>query len=104
MSEARAPSSRLVFAGGLAALLVGLVVVVTVANEGGDEPRGEPADTACVQEWNDDVAAVSLGQHQAGSHGYSDVQVVRLTPSGLRSTARRVGAPSRVSLAEVRSG
>ena len=57
-----------------------LVIVIAVLNGGGDGGQSEPAYTACVDEWNGDDAAVSLGRHQSGGHGYSQVQVLRLTP------------------------
>jgi hypothetical protein len=78
--------ARLVFAGTLAVVLGAAVAGVLILG-GGDEGRSfAAAPERCVQEWNGDPEAVSLGRHQADAppsgHGYLRVQVTTLDPVG----------------------
>ncbi|UJA18873.1 hypothetical protein HJD18_00740 [Thermoleophilia bacterium SCSIO 60948] len=61
---------------GVAALLVAL------GGSGGDGEEVAAADPACVERWNDDPAALQIGRHQYGSHGYTSLEVVRLSEDG----------------------
>jgi hypothetical protein len=77
--------ARLVLAGTLAVLLA--VAVAAVLILGGEESRRfAAAPERCVEEWNGDPEAVTLGQHQVdqppSGHGYLHVQVTTLDPEG----------------------
>jgi hypothetical protein len=84
--------ARLVFAGGLAAILA-IVVAATLILGTGDEGGREfaAAPNRCIDQWNSDPDAVSLGQHQFDApptgHGYLDVQVTTLSADGAREVA-----------------
>jgi hypothetical protein len=85
------PRGRLVFACALAAVLVAGTVIILVlgAGDGGREFAAAPE--RCIDQWNGDPAAVSLGQHQAGpppgGHGYVDVHVTTLSADGAGEVA-----------------
>lgn len=67
------------------ALALGLGVAVLLVLLGGSPGEGEEvaaADPDCVERWNDDPAALQIGRHQYGSHGYSSLEVLRLTEDG----------------------
>ena len=78
----RAVSSRVLFAAGTGAVLVAVVVVVALS--GGD--RGTKAadlDLACVQDWNDDEAALAYGRHNFNFHDYEAARVIHINvPAG----------------------
>jgi hypothetical protein len=78
-----APSrGRLVFASVLAAGLVGAVAVVLISSLGGAEHEFSPAPRTCLDGWNEDQAALPLGQHQYEVHGYNRVQVLTVSADG----------------------
>ena len=81
--------ARLVFAGALAAVLVVVTVVVVILGSDDEQAREfAAAPKRCIEEWNTDPTAVSLGRHQVGpppsGHGYLSVQVTTLSPDGAR--------------------
>ena len=66
--------ARLLIAGGTLAALAVLIVVVLLVS--GDEERTfEAAPQACVDDWNQDGAALVLGQHQFSIHRYQRLEV-----------------------------
>jgi hypothetical protein len=73
--------ARLVFAGVLAAALV-VAAIVLIAGSGSPEHEFTAAPERCLDGWNDDSAAVTLGTHQYDVHGYNRVQVVTLSSDG----------------------
>ena len=75
-------SSRVLFAAGTGAVLA--AVVAAVALSGGDGgPGAPPLDAACVEDWNDDEAALAYGRHNFNFHDYEAVRVVHLeVPAG----------------------
>jgi hypothetical protein len=74
--------ARLVFASVLAAGLVVAVAVVVISSLGGDEHEFDPAPAACLDGWNGDQAALTLGRHQYDAHGYNRVQVLTVSADG----------------------
>lgn len=81
---------RLVFAALLfAGLGIGVAVVIF---SGGDSEDPDAADPACIEEWNSDPAALSLGTHQASGHGYTAVEVTRLSGDGEEPAEGEEGA------------
>jgi hypothetical protein len=77
--------ARLLFAGALALALAAALAGALIL--GGDDDRDfATAPERCVEEWNRDSEAVSLGRHQADAppsgHGYVHVQVTTLDPDG----------------------
>jgi hypothetical protein len=78
-----APSrARLVFASVLAGGLVVAVAVVLLSSVGGSEHEFSPAPTGCLDGWNGDEAALTLGRHQYDAHGYNRVQVLTVSEDG----------------------
>ncbi len=78
--SSQSPRARLLFAGVLAAALVGAVLAVLIVGSGdSDAPDVEPAPTACVDGWNENDRALLFGQHNASAHDYDDVEVTYLT-------------------------
>jgi hypothetical protein len=77
--------ARLVFAGALALVLAAAIAGVLIF-VGGEAREFAVASEHCVEEWNQDPEAVSLGRHQAdpppSGHGYLRVQVTTLDPDG----------------------
>lgn len=80
------PRAGLVAAGALALLAAaGLLAFLLLRGGGGGEgepaaaPRAEPK---CLMAWNDDAQAVALGRHQRFVHGYTEVQVLRVSSQG----------------------
>ena len=73
--------ARVAFALVAALALVSVVVVVATSSS---EPEADvaAAPQECLDQWNEDLAAVSLGQHQAVGHGYSRVQVAYASHDG----------------------
>ena len=65
----------------LALLIVFLPLVIWIASSSTGEP-GVAADPACVESWNQDPAALALGQHLSTSHGYSYALMVRRGSGG----------------------
>jgi hypothetical protein len=60
-----------------------LALVLVVLLGGSDEERQFSAPPpGCIDAWNDDEAAVAFGQHQSGSHGYYEVQLLMLSGDG----------------------
>lgn len=76
---------RLVAALGLALLLAVIVAAVLILAGSSEKHSFEPAPERCVDGWNDDPAAVSLGLHQYSGHGYYNVQVITLSGDGSRA-------------------
>ncbi len=57
--------------------------MLVIVLRGSGEPREfEPAPAACIESWNADQTALAFGQHQSGSHGYYEVQVLTLSNDG----------------------
>lgn len=75
-------SSRVLFAAGAGVALAAVVAVVALS--GGDEgPEAAPLDAACVQDWNDDEAALAYGRHNFNFHDYEAARVTHLdVPAG----------------------
>ena len=70
----RSDRARLLIAGGVLAALAALIAVVLLVS--GDEERSfEAAPRACIDDWNADGAALSLGQHQFSIHRYQRLEV-----------------------------
>jgi hypothetical protein len=59
--------------------LTGLIVVVLLSAA---DDSGKPAEAECIEAWNDDPLARTLGVHQSSAHGYLEVHVLRLTDNG----------------------
>jgi hypothetical protein len=71
--------ARLLFAGGtLAVLAIVVAAVLVLSSGGGDDHEFTAAPQDCVDAWNEDVSAQSLGRHQFDFHHYSEVQVLTL--------------------------
>lgn len=74
--------SRLIFAGGLAVLLV-VAAIVLIASPGESEHTFTAAPQRCLDGWNDDPSApANLGVHQYDAHGYNYVEVLTLSSDG----------------------
>ncbi len=75
---------RLALAGALATVLAAAVAGVLILGGGGDDHQFADAPERCVEDWNEDPEAVSLGRHQfdqpPSGHGYLHVQVTTLDP------------------------
>jgi hypothetical protein len=71
-----------VFASILAVGLVIAVAVFALSSVDGARHEFSPAPPACLDGWNGDQAAVTLGQHQYDAHGYNRVQVLTVSPDG----------------------
>jgi hypothetical protein len=71
----------------LAAGLVVAVAAVVISSLDGDEHEFDPAPTACLDGWNGDEAALTLGRHQYDAHGYNRVQVLTVSADGARPTS-----------------
>ena len=56
--------------------------MVIVLRGSGESREFEPAPAACIESWNADQTALAFGQHQSGSHGYYEVQVLTLSNDG----------------------
>ncbi len=90
--------SRLLLGGGIATLLVaGLLAVLLVG--GGAGEGAIAADAECVDAWNEDPEALELGRHQLGFHGYTQVQVVRVSSEGVPVAAGEAGGLCAVAFA-----
>ena len=88
MDEGR---QRLLIAGGTFAALAALIVVVLLVS--GEEDREfEPAPSACVEDWNGDGAALTLGQHQFSIHRYQRLEIGYMTTEGAPAAASAPGA------------
>jgi hypothetical protein len=75
--------ARLIFAGGAAAVLGAAVVAIVVAGSGsGETAPSSPPPVECLERWNGDADARSVGRHQSIAHGYSSLHVLRLTEHG----------------------
>jgi hypothetical protein len=76
-----------VLAAGALVLLVAAGVLVFLLLRGGGG-GGEtaavaaPAEPECVAAWNEDRQALSLGRHQRFVHGYTEVEVLRVSDQG----------------------
>ena len=81
-SGPRPRGARLYFALLLAAGLASALGIALVSQSGGDETPVDPPDVACIESWNEDPAAVAVGRHQSGGHGYIDVQILRVDAEG----------------------
>jgi hypothetical protein len=53
---------------------------VVLLSAGDDSEK--PAEAECIDAWNDDPLARTLGVHQSGAHGYLEVHVFRLADNG----------------------
>lgn len=84
------PRGRLVLAGVLAAALIAAVVGFAVLG-GGRETSVVTADAECVESWNSDPDAVRLGRHQYFGHGYTNVEVTRLSEDGTEEVTGSAG-------------
>jgi hypothetical protein len=73
--------ARLIFAGVLAAALV-VAAIVLIAGSGTPEHEFTAAPERCLDGWNDDTEAVTLGTHQYDVHGYNRVEVTTLKSDG----------------------
>ena len=70
-------------------------MVLAVALRGSDDPREfDPAPAACIERWNSDQAALALGRHQSGAHGYYEVQVLTLSADGNALVSQGPRAPA----------
>ena len=75
-------SSRVLFAAGAGVVLAAAIVVVALSG-GDDGPTAAPLDAACVENWNDDEAALAYGRHNFNFHRYEAARVVHLEiPAG----------------------
>ena len=61
-------------------VVVGLVAFVLT--RGAEPTAARAADPACLGAWNDDPEALEFGRHQLGFHGYTQVQVLRVSEQG----------------------
>jgi hypothetical protein len=73
-----------------AALLLLAGVVVAVVLRGSDQGVAV-APSACIEAWNEDRTATSLGRHQYSDHRYSRAQITRLDAEGLPADAGDCG-------------
>jgi hypothetical protein len=72
----RSDKARLLIAGGTLAVLAAVIAIVLVLS--GEEERSfDQAPRACIDDWNADGAALSLGQHQFSIHRYQHLEVGR---------------------------
>ena len=85
--DASSRRGRLLLAAGLGAALVLAVVLVAVLGSSGEDRKFSAAPPQCIDRWNADQAAVAFGQHQSGSHGYYEVQVLSLSNDGASEVA-----------------
>jgi hypothetical protein len=67
-----------------AIVLIGIIVVVSVASGGGDsDGRAEvAAPSRCIRAWNADPAALSYGRHNFSFHLYKGALVTFLSETG----------------------
>jgi hypothetical protein len=89
-AEGPSPRLRLIVAGALAVGTAVLVLAISLAGSGEDGPD-QPAEVECVDDWNSNPQAVAFGSHLYGVHGYTDVQVMRLTRDGEPPAANQRG-------------
>ena len=80
--------TRLIFALALVGLFGVIVGVVVVAQSGGEDRDFDPAPEECIDDWNSDVSAIGLGQHQAVAHNYSRVEVAYGTGDGAEISSK----------------
>lgn len=66
-------------AGAVLLLIAGILVAVVLR----DSEETSSAPEECVEAWNEDRLAVSLGRHQYSDHGYNRVEITRLDPVSL---------------------
>jgi len=72
-----------IFAVGIATLLVASLIVILVASGGSDETAlASPAPSECLNNWNDDDAALVQGRHNRTFHQYESAQVGYLQSAG----------------------
>jgi hypothetical protein len=82
MGASEAPArSRLYFSAILAAGLIAAVAIAILSSAGGEDGPS-PADEACIEAWNEDRSQVAFGQHQFNGHGYSRVEILRVSKGG----------------------
>jgi hypothetical protein len=75
-------SSRVLFAAAAGAMLATVVAVVAISGEDGG-PESTSLDVSCVEDWNDDEAALAYGRHNFNFHDYEAARVVHLSvPAG----------------------
>jgi hypothetical protein len=74
--------ARLIFAGVLVAGLALAALLIPLLAGGGEEAAAVPADSECIDAWNDERVTVLFGQHQFTAHRYSAIQVLRLAEDG----------------------
>jgi hypothetical protein len=77
LAGVRRLNPRILFA--LALLVVFLPLVIWLARP---TERGVPAEAACVESWNQNPAALDLGQHLFRAHGYRSALMVRQGSAG----------------------
>jgi hypothetical protein len=56
-------------------------LIVAVLLSAADD-SGTSAEAECIEAWNDDPLARTLGVHQSSAHGYLEVHVLRLADDG----------------------
>ena len=77
------PRARIAIAVGAAVFLIAIVIGVTLASAGGDEPReAVAADPECIEAWNDDPRALVYGRHNFSFHLYKGALVTFLDDEG----------------------
>lgn len=89
--------SRLLLVAGVAVLAVAGLLAVLLAGGGGEGAFA--ADAECVEAWNEDPEALELGRHQLGFHGYTQVQVLRVSSEGVPVAAGDAGGLCAVAFA-----
>lgn len=70
----RSERTRLLIAGGTLAVLAAVIAAVLLVS-GENERTFEPPSQACVDDWNENGAALVLGQHQFSIHRYQRLEV-----------------------------
>ena len=66
--------------GTLAALIAAILVIPSLGAD--DEPAGSAPPARCVELWNSDPNALSVGRHSLVAHRYSETQVTRISRDG----------------------
>ncbi len=91
--------SRLLLGSGIAILLVAGLLAVLLAGGGREGVAAFAADAECVDAWNEDPGALELGRHQLAIHGYTQVQVLRVSSEGVPVAAGDAGGLCAVAFA-----
>ncbi len=77
LAEVRRLNPRILFVLALLVIFLPLVIWLAGSNEAGVSP-----EAACVESWNKDPAALTLGRHLFSSHGYRSGLMVRRGSGG----------------------